>query len=215
MIEYPGVKIDPYTGERLVKRALISDYCPLGNLDENISFLSFEEKIGIAKDLLEALNYMHNHHKKDGTTCWLHLDVKPKNILIAINGGKKRGILCDFGFTGPQADKRKFKGGTLCYAAPELLSKVRFGEVGPHTDIWAAGLTLHELFIGDLPDWMQVYSGWELQFVFQEGKDVESWRKSLNQDSSINQLLSGMLQIDSSKRLNAKECLEILNRLQS
>lgn len=214
IIEYKGVKVDPFTDKPIVKRALISDFCPLGNLNDNLKYLTFAEKVRIAKDILKSIVYLHTEAKEDGTTCWLHLDIKPKNILLTKNKGRKRAILCDFSFTGPAKNKKTFKGGTLSYVAPEVLSKTLFGETGTHTDIWEAGVTLYQLFLEDLPSWSRVCSGFELKSAFEEGKEVALSLTGLKLNPIIIELLQGMIRIDASKRLSAKECLEVLNRLQ-
>ncbi|PRQ04370.1 Serine/threonine-protein kinase StkP [Enhygromyxa salina] len=80
----------------------------------------------------------------------VHRDLKPSNIVIERGG---RAVITDFGIArsieDPDATTQTLGWlGTPAYMAPEQFEG---GPVGPHTDIYALGLILHELVTGRQP----------------------------------------------------------------
>jgi tetratricopeptide (TPR) repeat protein len=119
--------------------------------------LSREQVLALGRDLLHALESFHRRGV-------VHRDIKPQNIFL-IDG---RAVLVDFGIatpTGPQTVSREQSDvvpGTPSYMPPEQ----RYGwDVGPQTDIYAAGMVLYETLSGrrwrwflpdDVPSWSGV-----------------------------------------------------------
>ena len=100
----------------------------------------------IVEGVCQGLGHMH---EKD----WLHLDVKPDNLLVAPDGEvrvidfslsikQKSGIGALFG------GKPKEIRGTRTYIAPETLLKKA---PTPLTDVYSLGITLYELLAGRPP----------------------------------------------------------------
>ncbi len=99
---------------------------------------SIKESVDILAQLLDALQYAHEHR-----VC--HRDIKPANILISRSGQVK---LADFGIarTAPSTlDGSEDVMGTPGYVAPETyLSDI----VDNRVDVFSAGAVLYQLFTG-------------------------------------------------------------------
>ena len=84
----------------------------------------------------------------------VHRDVKPENVLIRDDGVVK---VADFGLARAATEGTAAPAtqglllGTVAYLAPE---QVQHGHVDPRTDIYAAGILLYEMLVGEPP-----YSG--------------------------------------------------------
>lgn len=102
-------------------------------LQENM--LDKEEARSIAMQLLDALEYLHNHQV-------VHRDLKPQNVMITTMGHQVK--LFDFGLSDA-ANYAAFKqpAGTQGYVAPELLKGTSNGDV--RSDIYSLGVILREL----------------------------------------------------------------------
>jgi eukaryotic-like serine/threonine-protein kinase len=101
------------------------------------------EAVGIAIQMLDALDYAHS----EGV---IHRDIKPSNVLITPGGRVK---LMDFGIALLIGDKRLTASqsaiGTPVYMSPEQILRPR--EVDHRTDIYSAGVVLHEMLAGQPP----------------------------------------------------------------
>ena len=126
----------------------VSEVCPNGDLWEYIEYSGrFDAKYcrSMFKQIIEALEYMHNHG-------FAHRDIKPANMLQDKDFNLR---LNDFGFATCVKARKNSGGkletilGTPEYEAPELIKEVNYW--GNAVDIFAAGVTLFNLFTGKPP----------------------------------------------------------------
>lgn len=115
------------------------------------------EALRLVSGLTKAVTYVHRQHL-------LHLDIKPRNIIIDTNG---RPRLIDFGLARlDDVWNQKSIGdqvsGTLQYMAPEQLTGER-DLIGPSADLFALGGVLHFLLTGKPP-----YSGTNMQALIEQ-----------------------------------------------
>jgi tetratricopeptide (TPR) repeat protein/predicted Ser/Thr protein kinase len=110
----------------------------LATLLRRVGRLPSEKVIDIARQLCEGLAAAH----AQGV---LHRDLKPANVLIDDDG---RVHVIDFGIAAPQRDGTRTVTGTH-YLAPEQLTLA--GPVTERTDVYAIGLILYELLVGQAP----------------------------------------------------------------
>jgi len=98
----------------------------------------------VVTDLATGLLYLHTHNIT-------HRDVKLENIMLRKGpGGRLDAVLIDFGlahYGGPEQYSTE-PVGTLKYAAPELLSRLPYGQ---KVDCWSLGVILYIMLAGRMP----------------------------------------------------------------
>lgn len=98
----------------------------------------------IIKDALNALNFAHSKG-------FIHRDVKPSNILVAMDGTAK---IMDFGIAlksgaGGRITKTGVTLGTPHYMSPEQILHPK--EIDHRNDVYSIGIILYEMLSGRLP----------------------------------------------------------------
>ncbi len=93
-------------------------------------------------NIAEGLKYAHSR-------AIIHRDLKPSNILLK-NGVPK---ISDWGLSKVLKESRSttLTSFTALYAAPEQISRSKFGKTDERTDIWQLGVIFYELLTGRLP----------------------------------------------------------------
>ena len=110
-------------------------------------YLSERQTASITRQLLLALNYMHQRNI-------VHRDMKPENILISQTpdgeGDNINVKLTDFGFacTYDKEFGMQTVLGTPYYMAPEIVKKFQYG---CEVDVWSVGVICHILLTGTPP----------------------------------------------------------------
>ncbi len=139
-------------------RFLVMDLVPGSSLAQVLRSegrLDVDRALGVTEQLLSALAAVHAQGL-------VHRDVKPQNVLVAADphdAGHLDVTLIDFGIVKSilaeeeleEDDERTRPGatiGTPTYMAPEQLSA---GDVGPWTDVYAAGVLLYRMLAGEAP----------------------------------------------------------------
>jgi non-specific serine/threonine protein kinase len=118
-------------------------YCEGGSLADRLAAgpLPADDARRVTRQLAAALGAAHARGI-------VHRDVKPANVLLDAAGSVR---LADFGIAklpGVDATRPGFLVGTLAYLAPEQLRGER---VDHRADLWALGVTLHEMLAGRRP----------------------------------------------------------------
>jgi tetratricopeptide (TPR) repeat protein len=154
----------------------------------------------IAKQVLEGLNEAH----KLGV---VHRDLKPQNIMIDKKG---HAHIMDFGI----ARSLKTKGvttagmmiGTPDYMSPEQVDGL---EVDPRSDIYAMGVILYEMLIGDVP----FEGNTPISIAMKHKTEIPREPKEFNSQipDELNQLVMKCLEKKREKRY--QNTAEVLNKL--
>jgi serine/threonine protein kinase len=126
---------------------LIMDYIKgssLTDIIENEAPLEFNRVLGLAKDILGAIEVIHKNNI-------IHRDLKPDNIMVAETG---KAILIDFGLAKDLLSDTKLTStgisiGTPLYMSPEQC--LDSSKVGKYTDIYSFGVVLFEMLAGEPP----------------------------------------------------------------
>ncbi len=131
-------------------RYLVMDYCEGGTLRtlmESDSPLSWEQNLRLITEVLAGLHYAHSRGI-------VHCDIKPDNILLSLRPGGPIARISDFGIarlTQEMMDstvpEKSDNTGSPAYMAPERF----YGQYNIGSDIYAVGIMLFELLVGDRP----------------------------------------------------------------
>ncbi len=105
-------------------------------------------RVGIFMRACEAVAFAH-------AAGVVHRDIKPDNIVVGHHG---EVTVVDWGIALLLVDRaRRGAAGTPAYMAPEQLGDP--DKIGPTADVWALGVTLHELLSGTKPRRGELPSG--------------------------------------------------------
>lgn len=144
-LNHPNIVTIHDVGEEHDLAYIAMDYLPghpLSEFTKQKSLLPAIEIIDIAIQVASALHYAHQNKV-------VHRDIKPANIIY--DRKNKQSALTDFG-VAHLADMNSTKTGTILgtpyYMSPEQLAGLK---VDGRSDIFSLGITLYQLFTGELP----------------------------------------------------------------
>lgn len=105
--------------------------------------LEINEAIGYAIQICDGMSFIHEKGH------FLHLDIKPENMLLDLNGILK---IADFGISKPSQSLSRLKTqqrkGTYYYMSPEQISGK---EVDVWSDIYSFGILFYQILTGKFP----------------------------------------------------------------
>ena len=144
-LQHPNIVTVIDRGEEEGKQYIVFEYVDGENLKELVvrkGRLEIPEALEIALEIARGLAFAHEHGL-------VHRDVKPQNVLL---NGDGRAKVTDFGIARSlDVDGMTQTGtvlGTSNYIAPEQASGQR---VDAQTDVYALGVVLYEMLVGDVP----------------------------------------------------------------
>ena len=121
---------------------------PLSDVMEEAGAMGVERSLKVAEQLLSALTAAHNQNI-------VHRDIKPENIFLLSAGGGDFVKVLDFSIAKLPTEmvtaaltRAGSVFGTPHYMAPE---QVEGKDVGPQTDLYAAGAVIYEMISGEPP----------------------------------------------------------------
>ncbi|MGG2398340.1 protein kinase domain-containing protein [Pseudomonas sp. SH1-B] len=120
------------------------EYLPNGTLRERIAAgLSPEQGLQYIRQIAAALGYAHSQGL-------IHRDVKPANILFRGDG---TAVLSDFGIAKSLDDRTQFTQAGFAVGTPNYMSpeQARGLEIDGRADLYALGVVLYEILVGELP----------------------------------------------------------------
>lgn len=135
-------KIDMQIEEVLIYFEL----CDMNLYDYMFSHIDKYNIINVGKKLCEHISIgLYTIHKKG----FVHLDIKPNNILVKLNNGNITFVIADFGSCLPYFEGKKYLNifGIHGYIAPECLenrNKIIF--IDPKIDVFSAGCCFYDYF---------------------------------------------------------------------
>lgn len=127
-------------------RYLVMDYCEGGTLRQLMNIggtLTLAQKMGLIGDVLAGLQHAHSRSI-------IHCDIKPENILLALQPGTWQARISDFGIARLTQNESIQSGGNTgspAYMAPERF----YGQYSLLSDLYAVGIMLYELVLGERP----------------------------------------------------------------
>lgn len=173
---------------------LVLEYCPGGDIltlidQDKCVPESVIKEFGL--NIIDGLYYLHS-------SGIIYADLKPSNILFNEYGVLK---LCDFGLARLISDvqSEETKKGTPYYMAPELFEEG--GVYSYYSDLWSLGCVLYELAVGTPPFVSSTFKDLKDQILGAEVPPITDF------SASFNDLISGLLQKNPSKRMSWEELL--------
>ncbi|EEF52943.1 protein LYK5 [Ricinus communis] len=124
---------------------LVYEFAENGSLAENVQTLTWKQRVQIAHDVADALNYLHNYTNPP----YIHKNLKTSNILLDAN---MRAKIANFGLARTLQNEAegglhltRHVVGTQGYMAPEYMEN---GVITPKLDVFAFGVVILELLSG-------------------------------------------------------------------
>ena len=164
--------------------------------------------IPIARDILKALNYAHQHGI-------VHRDVKPSNVLLDKDN---QAMLIDFGIALAMGEERRTRTGqiigTPAYMSPEQITKPK--SLDHRSDVYSVGCVFYEMLTGRPPFVKGEEEVGDTDFAIQQAhvtkRPFNPKSRVPNIPPDLDELVMAALEKDPNKRLPG--CQEFLRLLE-
>ena len=165
-----------------------------GPCDYNKEFFK-EVFIGVTK----ALKTLH----KNGV---IHRNIRTSHIFLVPNEKSKDEYLIKLGEFGTAIlakDNTSEPLNSIFYTAPEIINGEEYNE---KCDLWSFGITLYELYFGELPFGSKPIRGSVIKAI----SDEENFQIKKTNIPSLDLLFQGLLKIDPKQRLNHEQLFDLI-----
>lgn len=203
--EKRGALVEPFRAGEL------SDYITTKKVRKK-GPLTLSQIYQIGSDIALALSQLH----ADGE---MHLDVKPRNIMLREENGVLRGGLGDFSFIHKVGELKESMG-TPAYLSPEIFSSSDLSRVNQKADMWSFGMMLYDLKQGEaVLGATQLGYTKAIPYPTNGEAGLEIWKKihltERDREGSLDWLIDHCLVMDPSARFSSDQALQILRELAS
>jgi serine/threonine protein kinase len=234
-LPHPNIVMVVDCGEQQGVLYSVFEYCAHGSLANYVAQfgpMSWPAVLHIAKQMAQALYFVHTCNRPDFPNGLLHRDVKPENIMVTQVSPSLHVKLIDFGVAGilhKDSSASTFGGdpeaphmaATELYASPEQILAHELGYVlDERSDLFSLGVTLLYLLCGGNP--FKNAAGQPLSKIELRkercGKIRESYQKYFPADlpESVINLLLHLLEKDRDRRCSsAKNLLELIDKIEN
>ncbi|MEM7184666.1 MAG: serine/threonine-protein kinase PknK, partial [Spirochaetota bacterium] len=175
---------------------------------------TLQEKLEIAIQLSEAIENIHHQEV-------IHLDIKPSNVIY--NSEHKDLNVIDFGIStrlsreNPSITSPDKLEGTLAYLSPEQTGRMN-RSIDYRADFYSLGITLYELFTGELPFYSQ--DSMEMVHFHIAVEAEQAYVKNSEVPQNISNIIYKLMSKKAEDRYQAgygirydfQQCLELLHR---
>ncbi len=181
----------------------VMEYIDGGTIDDMIKMngrVSPSQTAKITRQVCAALQYMHDNRM-------VHLDLKPKNIMINSKGVVK---LIDFGLSkqydenGEPEESTTIGLGTVGYAPIEQANSLREGSLPVTIDVYALGATMYKMLTGMVPP--------EASYVLNNGLPLQPLRQAGVPKPMENIVCKAMAPITRFRYQSVGEMLTLVNQ---
>ncbi len=180
-LRHPGIVRYLDSGEFAGRFYIATEYVPgrnLSDLLEELGPLPVARAVGVACQLLDALDYSHRRG-------FVHRDVKPGNLIVNTVRGEDAVKLADFGLAKVYQSLRSSglsfegeMGGSFAFAAPEQITNFRGAQ--PASDLYSVASTLYTLLTNQhVYDFPKTVSGIVLKLLHEDPIPIHQRRADL------------------------------------
>ena len=155
----------------------------------------------IFKDILIGISKAIEVLNKNGI---MHRDIKPSNIFFdeTLNKVKLGGFGCSIYIKENTSEPL----GSILYTAPEIIKKLKYDE---KCDLWSLGVTLYEIYFGELP-YGKIVSVNHIKDIIYHEQNIYSKKASIPE---FNELFTKLLTVNRYNRMKFTEFFNLVNNI--